>query len=290
MPDVEQLAKRRGTMNRSESVTGARTVRAEVNYVAASTERPRFYANDHSRDFLPLDPREVDICDARTLPAQPTLAREGIEIIPFPASIANWRDTEELTQSYLPQVRRFMLALTGADDVVVMGRAVLRFAERSRGGRQTRQLLRSRLHPYRRERLCIAGLCATDGAGGPHGTALVTAQHLAHVLRPPSGCAPGSVRCTDGCRASAGAGGAVFDTPGQQEWTLEALLLRYDPSHRWLYYSNMLPEEALVFKRHDTDSTQPCYVPHTAFRDSSAPEEAVPRASVEARSIAYWFG
>jgi len=276
-------------MNRSEPLPGARTVRAEINYVAATTERPRFYANDHSRDFLPLEPREVEICDARTLPAQPTLAREGIEIVPFPASIANWRDTEELTQSYLPQVREFILALTGADEVAVMGRAVLRFAERSQEAAKhdnssvagfihidvsdaaSRAFAQQMAPPGRKVRRSAQHNIWRTFSGAPQDVplALCDARTVAaHLLVPADG---------------------VFDTPGQPEWTLEALLLRYDPSHRWLYYSNMQPEEALVFKRHDTDSTQPSQVPHTAFRDSSAPKDAIPRSSVEARSVAYWF-
>ncbi len=276
-------------MNRSEPVSGARTVRAEVNYVSASTERPRFYANDHSRDILPLDPRQVDICDARTLPAQPTLAHEGIEIVPFPASIANWRDTEELTQSYLPQVRAFMLALTGADDVVVMGRAVLRFVERSaEAGKHDNSSVAGFIHidvsdsasrsfaqqmapPGRAVRRSSQHNIWRTFSGAPQDVPLAVCDArtvAAHVLVPAD---------------------SVFDTPGQPEWSFESLLVRYDPSHRWLYYSNMQPEEALVFKRHDTDSAQPCYVPHTAFRDPSAPEGAIPRASVEARSVAYWF-
>lgn len=276
-------------MNRSETAPGARIVRAEVNYVAASTERPRFYANDHSRDVLPLDPRQVDICDARTLATQPTLAREGFELIPFPASIANWRDTEELTQSYLPQVRAFMLALTGADEVVLMGRAVLRFAERS-------------AEAAKHDNSSVAGFIHIDVSDSasrtfaqqmaPPGRAVRrSSQH--NIWRTFSGAPQDMPLAVCDARTVAAhalvPADAVFDTPGEPEHSFEALLLRYDPSHRWLYYSNMQPEDALVFKRHDTDSTQLFYVPHTAFRDLSVPEDAIPRASVEARSVAYWF-
>ena len=49
------------------------------------------------------------------------------------------------------------------------------------------------------------------------------------------------------------------------------------------------PDEVIVFKRYDTDRTHACYVPHTAFTDPCASEEATPRASVEMRTISYWY-
>ena len=39
---------------------GARSVEASVNYIGEMAQRPRYYANDHSRDVLHLDPRDRD--------------------------------------------------------------------------------------------------------------------------------------------------------------------------------------------------------------------------------------
>jgi hypothetical protein len=81
----------------------------------------------------------------------------------------------------------------------------------------------------------------------------------------------------------------MFDRDGRVQWSFEALLLRYSPAHRWCFFSDMTPDEVLVFKRHDTDSREPSGVPHSAFSDPRAPADCAPRASVEMRTIAYWF-
>jgi hypothetical protein len=52
----------------------------------------------------------------------------------------------------------------------------------------------------------------------------------------------------------------------------------------------MTREEALVFKTNDSDPRQPHHVPHTAFNDPTCPVGVAPRASIEMRAIAYWFG
>jgi hypothetical protein len=48
-------------------------------------------------------------------------------------------------------------------------------------------------------------------------------------------------------------------------------------------------DDVIVFKRHDTDEQAPRYVPHSAFTDSRVLPGGAPRASVEIRTIAYWY-
>jgi hypothetical protein len=71
--------------------------------------------------------------------------------------------------------------------------------------------------------------------------------------------------------------------------TFEAWLLRHDPGQRWAYFSDMRPDEALIFKTHDTEPGKAHCVPHGAFDDPGCPAGATPRASIEMRGIAYWF-
>ena len=82
---------------------------------------------------------------------------------------------------------------------------------------------------------------------------------------------------------------ARFDRDGQVHWSFEALLLRYSPAHRWYFFSNMQRDEVIVFKRHDTDPNEPHHVPHSAFTDPRVKAGTAPRASIEMRTIAYWF-
>ncbi len=82
---------------------------------------------------------------------------------------------------------------------------------------------------------------------------------------------------------------AVFDVPGQPEWGFEGYVVRYDPGHRWVYWSNMTRDEALVFKTNESDPALAHHVPHSAFDDPGCPDGAEPRASIEMRACCYWF-
>ena len=64
-------------------------------------------------------------------------------------------------------------------------------------------------------------------------------------------------------------------------------LYRASPRHRWFYYRDMNPGEALIFKQFDTADPAIVGCPHVAFADPSA-ENPVPRASAEIRAFAYW--
>ena len=65
--------------------------------------------------------------------------------------------------------------------------------------------------------------------------------------------------------------------------------LSYRPSHRWYYYPDMQPGEALLFKVYDSDPNQPVrLVPHTAFNHPDAGDKTPPRTSLELRSIVFF--
>ena len=63
----------------------------------------------------------------------------------------------------------------------------------------------------------------------------------------------------------------------------------HNPEHEWRYFSDMTIDEVLVFKLYDSDckkGSKSWRVPHTAFLNDQA--EAVPRESVEVRTICYF--
>jgi hypothetical protein len=68
----------------------------------------------------------------------------------------------------------------------------------------------------------------------------------------------------------------------------ESVLLLHNAEHRWAYFSDMTPEEVLIFKSYDSIESHAQRVPHTAFRDSTCPRGVAPRMSIEARAFAYF--
>jgi hypothetical protein len=51
----------------------------------------------------------------------------------------------------------------------------------------------------------------------------------------------------------------------------------------------MTRDEVWVFVTNDSDPANPHHVPHSAFDDPTCPADALPRASIEMRGIAFWY-
>jgi hypothetical protein len=66
----------------------------------------------------------------------------------------------------------------------------------------------------------------------------------------------------------------------------EIYYLRHAPEHRWVYYSNMVRNEALIFKQYDSQiSGVARFVPHAAFDLPEVPPGAPLRESIEIRCL-----
>ncbi|KAJ4487807.1 hypothetical protein J3R30DRAFT_3279841 [Lentinula aciculospora] len=65
--------------------------------------------------------------------------------------------------------------------------------------------------------------------------------------------------------------------------------VKYNPEHRWKYLKGMTPEELVLIKCFDSaeDSGVSIFTPHTAFVDPSAPDDTLPRESIEIRALVF---
>jgi hypothetical protein len=277
-----------------------RTVEGLLNYVGPMSQRPRYYANDHSRDLLALEPRTVLIQDARDRHsrsgknagvAAPSLRHEGFELFEHRSRVENFRNSAEVSAVHLREIEHLLLRVSGADRVVVSGAGVLRFGESSQDAGKLNNSL-----PARFVHVDISDITATQFAARSEPKDLGgSMRRFAHynvwrVLSPPPQDIPLAV-----CDARSLAPGdlveadAVFDVAGVPEWSFEGWVIRYNPLHRWFYFSGMHRDEVLVFKTNDSDPGEPHCVPHSAFDDRSCPAGVPPRASIEMRGTAYWF-
>ena len=268
------------------------SVRGLINYLKAMTVRPAFYAHDFARDNLVLDPRAVEVRDARGAPHAPALAREGFEIARHPTAVSNFDDTNQIHQIYLREAQQLLLDLTGAKRVVMTPGAVARYGEKSTRYRTSFNSRPARFthvdYTERSAPVLMKSLLEKVAPGFvPRGR--YAGYNVWRVLSDPpqdvplAVCEAGSVEPGDLV-----AGDAIFDAPGAAEWSFEAYLVKYNPAHRWSYFSNMRRDEALVFKAFDTDSSHPVRVPHCAFDDPTCPPGVPPRASIEVRGYAFF--
>ena len=275
-----------------------RTVQSRLNYIGPMTDRPRYYADDCSRDVLTLDPRTIEIEDARSRAQRHSLAQAGFALLPHKSAVSDFHNPDEIARVYRLETERLLLELTDADTVVLSALPVRRFAEVSPGSvRLTNpgQLYNSRQVHFVHIDMSNAAAAAFAKRWRPkdHGQPVRRFAHynVWRVFSPPpqdvplAVCDSRSVSASDLVEAD-----AVMDIPGKPESSYVGLVIRYNPRHRWSYFSNMNRDEVLVFKSHDSQAGQPNHVPHTAFNDPTCPSGLAPRASIEMRGIAYWFG
>jgi hypothetical protein len=267
-----------------------RTVEAEINYLAPMDTMPYFYARDHDRDNLALEPRQVTIEDARQAMPAPSLDREGFTLVRHKSAVTDFEDTEATATIYAREVEDLIRQVTGADHVVARG-TVLRFSQQQNRDAYVNSLPAGFVHVDVSHE-SFAQFAAAGLGDHPDKEALLAGRYVGfniwRVLTPPPQdlplaiCAANSV--TEADRVT---GEARVDGVGIEEFRFGSSLFRPSPRHRWYYYRDMNPDEALIFKQFDTAHPDIVGVPHVAFADSSA-ENPIPRASAEIRAFAYW--
>ncbi len=250
---------------------------AVIAYAARTVERSRYYANDHSRDTVVIDLQAMPLTDGRT--ALPTLDAEGFALVDLPAAAE--------APGYADAVAALVKIQTGADVVVISAPGVRRFSERSPKSKTGNNAM-----PARFAHIDISDATAADFSARSAPKPFRRAAHynVWRVLSAPPQDVPLAV-----CDARSWAAedmilaDAIFDEPDKPEWSFEGLVVAHNPAHRWIWFPDMTPDEAIIFKTHDSDSTAPHCVPHVAFDNPACPSDAPPRQSMEMRAIAYWF-
>ncbi len=257
-----------------------------INYVARSDDRPRYYANDHSKDTVVIEQHPMPAFDGRGEALD--LDSNGFQLVEHKTAVTDFADKAN-APLYAKEIEALIRELTGADEVLVNGSPILRFSERSgKAGSSDNS------HPAR-----FAHVDISDDTGRgfsmqrlPEGReAFARAAHY-NVWRVVSE-APQDVPLAM-CDARSLGGremilaDAIFDSPAG-DWSFEGYVVAHDPAHRWMWFPDMTRDEAIVFKTHDSrPGVAPC-VPHVAFDDPAVAQDAPPRVSVEIRAIAYWW-
>ena len=69
----------------------------------------------------------------------------------------------------------------------------------------------------------------------------------------------------------------------------ETYAVKYNPKHLWFYFPHMAPSEVLLLKIFDSPVHGTARATaHTAFDDPTSPPTAVPRRSIELRTLVFW--
>lgn len=193
----------------------------------------------------------------------------------------DFTDKEDFEQRYYPQVRELVKSLTGASEVFAfMG--ILRGGADADGGGPAlsahvdfngpalRQWI-ERLAPDRAAELASKRLVNINVWRGT-----IPVENYPLAL-----CDAQSVEKEDFLRVSLGKPEGGF-----QKGMPAGLNMAHNPKHRWYYFPDMQPDEALVFRLYDTADPDWKMTGHAAFEDPGSEPGSPQRQSFEVRTIA----
>lgn len=300
------------TQMASEAIESqVRTVEAPITYVAAgSFVNRRFVAPGVEHNTGRYETHPVLIRDGRAIADHFTLDVHGFVLARYSSGVRDFYDKAQVDRLYSDEVAGIVRSLTGATRVVTQGWMVRTSGDLSK--HHQRQVVgythkggvqppAGEAHvdftPERAETLARA-LYEKNFPGGK-GYSRFVASSLWRCFSPPPQDCPLALCDARSVAPDEGVPNTLFivdELPTQEamlgtmpneDTALAAAIFRYNPAHRWWYFSNMTRDEVVMIKFHDSDRSRALRTPHTAFRDSSFPD-ARPRESIEVRSVAYF--
>ena len=265
-------------------------VKAELNYLTPSPEKPRTYTYDPPagvpRTTVVNDPHEAIIIDARRVAADMELDREGFSLVRHKSAVGNFYDDEEVERVYYPEAERLLKSLTGADRVHMFDHTVRR---RVPGGEDWQASVPRQPvprvhvdHTARSGPQRVRDLLPDEADQLLRGRVQII--NLWRPIRGPLRDAPLAV-----CDAQTVKPEQLIPTdlvyPNRVG---ETYSVTFDRAHRWFYVSEMAADEVLLLKCYDSEiDGRARFAPHTAFTDPTTPVDAAPRESIELRALVF---
>ena len=269
-----------------------RSVRAPINYLEDDTPDSIWYAADSWRSHMPLRTETMTIEDARPRRGDFSLDRQGIFLADAPTAVKDFRDRERAEPIYTRELEEAVKAVTGAHTVVISRSWVHRHSDRSkRFGEE------GTTYPGR-----YAHIDYSDASGpatarqwlgeDPRADELFGGRFAIFNLwralsEPPQDCALCMAEATSVEARDLVVSHIVLGPP-EREMRIQTNMVAFNPSHRWVYFPDMRRDELLLFRGYDSDPAHSRRVPHTAFDDPSAGEDAPPRESIDIRCVAFF--
>lgn len=295
---------------------GARTVEAQLNYLLPGPDiNRRFVSAGVEVNTGVYGPYPMTIRDGRPIRDHFSLASHGFTLLDAPTKVRDFSDREEVERVYPSEVAAYVQQATGADFVVDHLFTRPGWMIRTSGDVASRQEKKGN-QPYvhgggvqppagevhidtepSRQQRTAEMLYKRERPDGPGFKRFIISSFWRTFSPPPQDCPLAlcdarSVRDDEGTPNvlwvvdKIPQGEAMF-APMNDDGQPAAAIFRHNPAHRWWYFSNMVRDEALLFKFHDSDRKGAWRVPHTAFWDGSLPG-AQPRESIECRTIAFF--
>jgi hypothetical protein len=231
------------------------------------------------------DPRRVALRNGRLLANSFTLERSGFRFVHHDTKVADFYDADEIRRVYYPEMEALVKAESGASRVVVFDHTLRTPDQELREAAKIREVVR-RVHndytewsaPQR-----VRNLLPDEAE-----ELLQRRFAIIQVWRPirrPVECWPLAIADAQ----SLSPDDMVVTERRYQDRIGQTSAIKYNPAHRWYWFPQMRPDEALVFKVYDSIKDGGArFTAHTAFDDPTTTPRARPRESIEIRTLAFF--
>ena len=228
----------------------------------------------------------VTIHDGRPLRENLSLDREGFVFVDHTTAVHDFLDPSELESVYYPEMEALIEAHSGATRVLIFDHTLRTGDEVVRLARKLREPVKVVHNDYTE----WSGPQRVRDLLPPEEAESLLAHRMAVIqvwrpIRAPVRSSPLAI-----CDArSVAAGDLIAAERRHPNRVGEIYQLAFNPRHRWYWFPDMQPDEALIFKCFDSEKDgRARFTAHASFDDPGAPDDAPARESIEVRSIAFW--
>ena len=262
------------------------SVRAEVSYLQPNGSKPSILVGERA-DRIESESvfvtHDVEIANGRLMAQPHRLDRNGFELIRHDTAFTDFDDPEAIEQRYYPEMAALLKQATGASQVLVFDHNVRKDQPEENGEIRYRQPVK-RIHndytaksgPQR-----LIDLLGAEQAAAVEGKRFA----IVNVWRPIQGPLESAPLALADAESVADEDFIATDLV-YPDRVGEIYYGAHRTSHRWFYFPRMERNEAMLIKGYDSlEDGRARFVLHTSFQDPSAPEDRLPRHSIEVRSL-----
>ncbi len=262
-----------------------------MNFSGPIEGRARVDVPDWSRTNMALERHDLRLYDARRIVDGLSLDREGFTLVSHAGGLTPASDMAEAGPAYVASVASLLQRISGADLVLPQGKGLLkRHSERA--------AVKGAIGPSRWAHMDYTTFAAHRWVDWIETWQSRELRHFPRFaiyqtwrcLTPPPYdntlvlCDATTINAAD-CITFDACLAKPYDAPGNQ---FESQFCRFNPAQLWYYFSDLTPDELIVFKGFDSDPAKFAQPLHNSIDLPDAPEGAVPRVSVEARFFAFF--
>jgi hypothetical protein len=269
----------------------ANSVPAELKY-SADNGKPidyYFYDPEPGLELNPpgTDSRVMEIEDAWPRVDNFSLDREGFELKHFNGGFRDFEDEDAVKSKFYDQVVEFVKQHTGAKRVVVFDHTIRRrlpadLSQQTTVKRPAVMLVHSDYTPKSGEQR-VKDLLPEEAEALLQNR--VAFYNVWKSIGDPIEELPLAM-----CDAQTSSDeDMLLMELKYKERTGEIYVMRHAPQHKWYYFPNMQPDDALLLKTYDSETDgRARFMGHTAFEDPTSKPDAKQRQSVEVRTMAFF--